>query len=65
MCSCTSHSISTPNTTPPLIGEILPDLAVRFVSIPMLIQMKEAAGRPRDIDDIQHLKWLQEQSDDE
>lgn len=40
-------------------------LPVRFVSIPVLIAMKEAADRPRDVDDIQNLKWLQEDSDDD
>jgi predicted nucleotidyltransferase len=40
--------------------ELCPGLPVRFVSIPTLIQMKEAAGRPRDQDDIQHLRWLLE-----
>jgi hypothetical protein len=42
-------------------GEIAPGLEVRFVSIPTLIAMKEAAGRPRDLDDIQHLRWIQEE----
>jgi len=32
---------------------------VRFVSLPTLIAMKEAANRPRDIDDVQHLRWIQ------
>ncbi|MEW5863580.1 MAG: hypothetical protein AB1773_08320 [Pseudomonadota bacterium] len=41
-----------------LQGEIAPGLPVRFVSLPTLIQMKEAAGRPRDLDDIQHLRWI-------
>jgi len=27
-----------------------------------LIRMKEAAGRPRDLDDIQHLRWIAEDS---
>jgi len=44
-------------------GDILPGLSVRFVSIPTLIQMKEAANRPRDIDDIQHLRWILEDQD--
>lgn len=48
-----------------LRGELLPDLTVRFVSIPTLIRMKQAAGRPRDLDDIQHLRWLQENTSDE
>lgn len=43
-----------------MIGELLPDLPVRFVSIPTLIEMKESAARPRDLDDIEHLKRLQE-----
>jgi len=47
-----------------LRGELLPGLDVRFVSIPALIRMKQAAGRPRDRDDIQHLQWLQENPDD-
>ena len=36
------------------------DLNVRVVSIPTLIKMKQLAGRPRDIDDIQHLSWILE-----
>jgi hypothetical protein len=43
-----------------LQGEILPGVVARFVSIPTLIEMKRLAGRPRDLDDIQHLQWLQE-----
>lgn len=42
------------------VGELLPSVPVRFVSIPTLIRMKEAAGRPRDHDDIQHLRWILE-----
>ena len=41
-----------------LTGEIVPGVNVRFVSIPTLIKMKEAAGRPKDLDDIQHLRWI-------
>lgn len=49
-----------------LKGELLPGLEVRFVSIPTLIRMKEAANRPKDVDDIQHLRWiLEEQRKDE
>lgn len=43
-----------------LIGELLPGLPVRFVSIPTLIEMKLTAGRPRELDDIEHLRKLQE-----
>jgi hypothetical protein len=31
-------------------------IPVRFVSIPTLIRMKEAAGRPQDRIDIEHLR---------
>jgi hypothetical protein len=40
---------------------VAPRLVVRFVSIPTLIAMKERAGRPRDLDDIQHLRWIVEE----
>lgn len=43
-----------------LQGEIGPGLSTRFVSIPTLIRMKEEAGRLRDADDIQHLRWILE-----
>ena len=45
-----------------LLGEITPGVQVRFVSLLTLIRMKEAAGRPRDLDDIQHLRWIVEDS---
>ncbi|NIP72370.1 MAG: hypothetical protein GWO16_04775 [Gammaproteobacteria bacterium] len=38
----------------PLYGR----LDVRFVSIPTLIQLKEAAGRPQDRIDIEHLRTI-------
>ncbi len=43
-----------------LCGELLPGINVRFVSLTTLIRMKQAAARPRDIDDVRHLQWLQE-----
>ena len=43
-----------------LKDQLLPGLEVRFVSIPTLIRMKESANRPKDIDDIQHLRWIQQ-----
>ncbi len=47
-------------------GGIAKGLEVRFATIPTLIHMKEAAGRDRDRDDIQHLRWiLEEQQYDE
>jgi len=42
-------------------GELSPGVNVRFVSLPTLIAMKEAANRPRDIDDVRHLRWIQEE----
>jgi len=46
--------------------DLAPGLPVQFVSIPTLIRMKEVAGRPRDLDDIQHLRWiLIDRKDDE
>lgn len=46
-----------------MTGELRPGLLVRFVSIPTLIHMKEAAGRLKDQDDIQHLRWMLEDED--
>ena len=43
--------------------ELAPGLCLRFVSIPTLIAMKEIANRPRDVDDILHLRWLLEEKD--
>jgi hypothetical protein len=34
---------------------------VRFVSIPALIAMKAVAGRPRNVDDILHVRWIMEE----
>jgi len=45
-----------------LEGELAPGVNVRFVSLPTLIAMKEAANRPRDIDDVQHLRWILEEN---
>ncbi len=41
-------------------AELSPDLSVRFVRIETLISMKEEAGRPMDMDDVQHLRWILE-----
>lgn len=46
-----------------LRSELISGIEVSFVSIPALIEMKMAAGRPRDLDDIQHLEWIQEIED--
>ncbi|MBM5811110.1 MAG: hypothetical protein FJ191_03985 [Gammaproteobacteria bacterium] len=42
-----------------LVKPLRADLAVRFVSIPTLIRMKELAGRPQDLIDIEHLRLRQ------
>ena len=41
-------------------GELAPGLKMQFVSIQTLIAMKQIANRPRDLDDIQHLRWILE-----
>jgi hypothetical protein len=41
-----------------MTSDLLPNVRVRFVSIPTLIQMKEVRSSPRDLDDIQHLRWI-------
>jgi len=42
-------------------GELAPGLMVRFVSISTLIAMKQLANRPRDLDDIEHLRMIVEE----
>lgn len=44
----------------PLHGSIM----VRFVSVPTLIRMKQEAGRPQDLTDIEHLSMLQGKDND-
>jgi len=44
-----------------LQGELAPGLTARFVSIPALIAMKQLANRPRDLDDIEHLRLIMEE----
>lgn len=41
-----------------------PTLA-RYVAIAALIRMKEDVGRPRDLDDVEHLRWILEEQKDE
>ena len=42
-----------------LVKPLREGLPVRFVSIPTLIRMKELAGRPQDLIDIEHLHMRQ------
>lgn len=42
-------------------GDLAPGLNARFVSLRTLIAMKQQANRPRDLDDIQHLRWILEE----
>jgi len=43
------------------LSETLPDgETFTFVDIETLIKMKEAAGRPKDLDDIEHRRLLSE-----
>lgn len=37
---------------------------IRFASLATLIDMKEKAGRPQDLVDIEHLRWIQNEEDD-
>lgn len=41
-----------------LVTELNPGLQVRFVRLQALIEMKEATGRPLDLDDVRHLRWI-------
>lgn len=46
-----------------LVADIAPGLEVRFVALDTLIRMKDATGRPRDEDDVVHLRWIHEQGE--
>lgn len=39
-------------------------IVARYVTIPTLIAMKEAVGRPLDLDDAKHLRWIQEEKEE-
>lgn len=45
-----------------LVAEIAPGLRVPFARIETLIAMKEATGRVRDRDDIEHLRMILDES---
>lgn len=46
-------------------GELSSDVRIPFVRIETLIRMKEDVGRPRDLDDVEHLRMIQEDRGDE
>jgi hypothetical protein len=48
-----------------LRAELTPDVNIRIVTIPTLIKMKQEAGRPRDLDDIEHLRLIQDETRDQ
>jgi len=40
------------------IADLTPDLSFKLVNIPALIKMKQNTGRAKDMDDIEHLKII-------
>lgn len=44
------------------IAELTNDISFNIVNIPALIKMKQLAGRAKDLDDIEHLKIVLEES---
>ncbi|RPI45626.1 MAG: hypothetical protein EHM59_09625 [Betaproteobacteria bacterium] len=46
-----------------MTSEIAPGCAVRFVAIQTLITMKTVAGRPKDLDDVEHLRLILDQGE--
>ena len=45
--------------------ELETDLSVHVISLPSLIKMKQKVSRNKDIDDIQHLKYILEENKNE
>jgi hypothetical protein len=46
-------------------GELSAGLKVPFVRLETLIAMKDDVGRPGDLEDVQHLRWILEEREDE
>ena len=46
-------------------GELSPGLMVPFVRLETLIRMKDETGRPGDVEDVQHLRWILEDRENE
>lgn len=41
-----------------MVGEILPDMKARFLRLEALLEMKKAAGRPKDMEDVRQLQLI-------
>lgn len=48
-----------------LRAEVAEGVEVPFVALDTLIRMKETAGRHRDLDDLEHLQWIQQEDEDD
>jgi len=48
-----------------LVAEVAPGVEMRFVRLQALIEMKEASGRPLDLDDARQLKWIADRVEEE
>lgn len=48
-----------------LVAELSPGAVLRILRLSALIEMKERAGRPRDKDDVEHLRWILEELEGE
>jgi predicted nucleotidyltransferase len=46
-----------------VIEEVKDGVPVRFVALQTLIRMKEESGRPKDLDDLEALRWLAAEAD--
>jgi len=45
-------------------AELTQDISFKIVSIPTLINMKQSAGRAKDLDDVEHLKMIRDDHHD-
>jgi len=48
-----------------VVAEVAPGVEMRFVRLQALIEMKEASGRPLDLDDARQLKWIADRVEEE
>jgi hypothetical protein len=47
----------------PVTASGQPPVLARYVAVDTLIAMKEAVGRPKDLEDAKHLRWIQEEKE--